>query len=243
MFKTGLVVALSFMWALCAHGKVLYTGSSTPGSQGWLGPIAGAETVDPGGFVRLDTTASRFIQGGYGLIEPLLESSPGFRLDFTVRVDSEAHTRDDRAGFSVIVTDGAKHGIEIGFWPSLIWPQQLTFAHDPTKQVGFDTSAMTDYSLTVIGGHYQLSAGGNELLAGNTVFYDAPGPLGSDFPYRTPHVLFFGDDTTSASAKFSLQSVELTAVPEPRMFSLLCAGLALLMWTLRRGARAPIHHS
>jgi len=31
MFRAGLV-ALSFMWALCAHGKVLYTGDSTPGS-------------------------------------------------------------------------------------------------------------------------------------------------------------------------------------------------------------------
>jgi hypothetical protein len=109
--------------------------------------------------------------------------------------------------------------------------------------VEFDTSAMTDYSLTVIGSHYELRANGNKLLDGGTVFYDAPGLLGSDFPYRTSHVLFFGDDTTSASAKFSLQSVELTTVPEPRLLGLLCAGLALLAWTLRRSARTPTLHS
>ena len=242
MFRVGLV-ALSFMCALCAHGKVLYTGDSTPGSQGWLGPIAGTQALDPGGFVTLDTSASQLIQGGYGLIEPLLESNPGFRLDFTARVDSEAHSKNNRAGFSLIVTDGAKHGIELGFWEDQIWSQNVDFALPPSNQVSFDTTAMTDYSLTVIGSHYQLRAGGNELLAGDTVFYDAPGLLGSDFPYRTPHVLFFGDDTTSASAKFSLQSVELTTVPEPRLLSLLCVGLGLLMWTLRRGARTPIHQS
>jgi hypothetical protein len=242
MFRAGLI-ALSIMWAVSAHGKVLYTGSSTPGSQGWLGPLAGTQTLDPGGFVTLDTNASPLIQGGYGLIEPLLESGPGFRLDFTARVDSEAHTSDDRAGFSLIVTDGAKHGIEIGFWTNLIWPQELGFSHNQGQEVGFDTSAMTVYSLTVIGEHYELSAGGNKLLVGDTVFYDAPGLLGSDFPYRTPHVLFFGDDTTSASAKFSLQSVELTTVPEPRMLGLLCAGLALLAWTLRRRADMPIQSS
>ena len=97
MFRAGLV-ALSLVWALCAHGKVLYTGSSTPGSQGWFGPIAGTQTLDPGGFVTLDTTASGLIQGGYGRIEPLLDSSPGFRLDFTARVISEAHDNNDRAG-------------------------------------------------------------------------------------------------------------------------------------------------
>jgi len=51
MFKAGLV-ALSFMWALCAHAKVLYTGSSTPASQGWFGPLAGTQTLDPSGSSR-----------------------------------------------------------------------------------------------------------------------------------------------------------------------------------------------
>jgi hypothetical protein len=243
MFKAGLV-ALSFMWALCAHGKVLYTGSSTPASQGWFGPLAGTQTLDPGGFVTLNTSASGPIQGGYGRIEPLLESSPGFRLDFTARVISEVHDRNDRAGFSLIVTDGAKHGIEIAFWEKQIWPQNVGFSHAASQEVAFDTAAMTDYSLTVIGGHYQLNANGQKLFAGTTVFYDANGLVfAPDIPYRTPHVLFFGDDTTSASATFSLQSVTLTTVPEPGILAVLCAGLAVLTCRVGRTARRAIQHT
>jgi hypothetical protein len=237
--RAGLVL-LSLMWALSAQGGVLYTGTSTPGSQGWLGPLAGTETLDPNGFVTLDTTLDSSVQGGYGLIEPLLQSSPGFTLSFTARIDGETHDNGDRAGFSLIVTDGAKHGIEVGFWGSMIWPQKVGFSRDQTKQVEFDTSAMTTYSLTVIGGHYKLTAGNRTLLAGDTVFYDAPGLLGGDFPYRTPHVLFFGDDTSSASARFALQSVELTVVPEPGTVGFLCAGIVLIAWGLRRSASAAV---
>jgi hypothetical protein len=223
--------AVLLMGALCAHGKVLYSGSSKPAAQGWLGPFAGTETLDPGGFVTLDTPGA--LPAGYGRIEPLLESTPGFRLDFTAQLISETHGKPDRAGFSVIVTDGSKHGIEIGFWDGFVWPQMPGFFRDQSHTVPFDTATMTQYSLTVLGAHYQLVAGGTQLLAGDTIFYDAPGFLGGDVPYRTAHALFFGDDTGSASAKFALQAIEITAVPEPRSALLLCSGMAMLVLALR----------
>jgi hypothetical protein len=234
MIRAVLAAVLSLL-VLDAQAKVLYDGSSAPSSQGWSGPVLLTPTLDPAGFVTLDTTPVSFVQDGFTRIEPLLKSSPGFRLDFTVRVDAESHVSDNRAGFSVIVTDGSKHGVEIGFWQQSIWAQQPGFLHDAQHEAAFDTGAMTPYSLTVLGGHYTLAAGGKTLIAGDTVFYDAPGLLGGDFPYRTPHVLFFGDDTTSAAARFSLQRVVVTSVPEPSA-ALFSAALLMLagLWIQRR---------
>jgi hypothetical protein len=227
MIKAGLIAMLC-AWSLCAQGKVLYTGSSLPSGQGWFGPFAGTQTLDAAGFVTLDTT--EVVQGGYGLIEPLLSSNaPGVRLDFTVKLESETHNSNDRAGLSIIVTDQTKHGIEIGFWSDRVWAQQLGFTHG--AEALFNTGALTDYSLTIVGGTYTLAAGGTSLLSGSTLFYDAPGlpPPFSNIPYRTANILFLGDDTTSASAKFDLKSVSLSPVPEPAVSLLLCVGLVLLV--------------
>jgi hypothetical protein len=223
------VIALLSACSVCAHAKLLYTGTSAPSSQGWTGPFVAAQTLDPAGFVTLDTTSSPQLQDGYARIEPLLSSTPGFQLDFTARLESETHDKNDRAGFSLIVTDQNKHGIELGFWGNEIWAQQLGFTHGASAL--FTTTQMTDYRLTMVGDSYALSAGGNTLLSGNTIFYDAPGLFGGNFPYRTPNVLFFGDDTTSASARFSLKSVSITAVPEPSaafMLALLLGAIAML---------------
>ena len=239
------LIALLCTWTLCAQAKVLYTGTSVPGSQGWAGPFFVLPQLDPAGFVRLDTTTSSALQDGYARTEPLLRSDPGFRIDFTAKVESETHGNNNRAGFSMIVTDQNKHGIELGFWTDHVWAQnfQLINGTVPTFTHGTDatfvTTDMTDYSLTVVGGHYTLRAGGTQLFNGDTIFYDAPGLLGSDVPYRTPNVLFFGDDTTSAAAKFDLKSVSVVTVPEPAALSFLGLGLAFLVFAARasRGHR------
>ncbi|MEP7134155.1 MAG: hypothetical protein ABI904_04400 [Chloroflexota bacterium] len=46
---------------------------------------------------------------------PILDRTVGVRVNFTVQVDSEAHTNNDRAGFSVIILDKAAKGIETIF--------------------------------------------------------------------------------------------------------------------------------
>jgi hypothetical protein len=238
MIKSGLF-ALLCVCSCCAQGKVLYTGTALPASEGWFGPLVTVPTLDPAGFVRLDTTASSAIQDGYGRLEPLLDSTPGFRLDFTAKLESETHSDTNRAGFSVIVTDQNKHGVEIGFWSDQVWAQKLGFTHDTFKT--FNTTALTDYSLTIIGNTYKLSAGGTTLLSGDTVFYDADGlPFAPDVPYRTPNILFFGDDTTSAAARFDLKSVSIVSVPEPAtpLSIALCVTLLLLV---RRDKRARRH--
>lgn len=229
------VIALLSACSVCVQAKLLYTGTSAPSTQGWAGPIAAPQTLDPAGFVTLDTTAFPQLQDGYARIEPLLSSTPGFQLEFTARLESETHNNNDRAGFSLIVTDQNKHGIELGFWSNEIWAQQPGFTHGASAL--FSTTQMTDYRLTIVADTYTLSAGATTLLSGNTIFYDAPGLFGGDLPYRTPNVLFFGDDTTSAAARFSLESVALTAVPEPSAaftLALLLVPVAVLVRIRRR---------
>ena len=239
MFRAGLV-ALSFMWALCAHGKVLYTGSSTPGSQGWLGPIAGTQTLDPGGFVTLDTSASPLLQGGYGLIEPLLESSPGFRLDFTARVDNETHSNDDRAGFSLHRhrRRQARDRDRLLGRPDLAAECRLLSRSKPRGD--FDTSAMTDYSLTVIGSHYELRAERQRtagrrhrlLRCARSARKRFPVPHPARSVLRRRHHFGFCEVLPAIGRAHDRAGAAL--------LGLLCAGLALLTWTLRRSARTPI---
>ena len=53
--------------------------------------------------------------------------------------------------------------------------------------------------------------------------------------YRTPNFLFFGDNTSSAQAVFGISYAAITtAVPEPRVWALMLAGLGLLGFVARR---------
>ncbi len=210
---------------------MLYDGSTLPAAQGWFAfvPLPGTQSLNPG-FVEVDTTQN--LQAGFFRIEPLLSSSPGFRLDFDLRVVSEGHIKDDRAGLSLIAIDENKHGIELGFWSDQIFAQNLGFTHG--EQMALDTtSALTSYSLIVLGDDYSLTANnaaGVKHLSGKTRFYNAPGLFGGDVPYKTAHALFIGDDTTSAAAKFDWHSMRVTSVPEPQpyLFGLVAAVFSIL---------------
>jgi PEP-CTERM motif len=240
------IVAMLALAAPGANATVLYDGSSFPSAQGWLALApSGAQTLGSG-YVNLNTSASASIQAGYGRVEPTLDSTVGFRLDFTAQLVSEDHGGDlNRAGFSVIVTDQTKHGIEISFWDGAIWVQDFGFVHG--HEIEFTTTAAANYSLTVIGSSYSFVAGSGasaKALSGTTVSYDANGlpfPF-QDVPYRTANVLFFGDDTTSASASFNLMQVSLAPVPEPSVLATMAAGLAGLaaLAFIRRARVLPL---
>jgi len=221
-------------FALCgmpaAGATVLYDGAALPASEGWLSFSTGGPPTLGSGFVGLDTSSNPAIQGGYARLDQDLDSGTGFELSFAVQIVSEAHADNNRAGFSLIVMDDTRHGIELGFWQDHIWAQALGFTH--AEDIAFDTTSMTHYDLIVTGGSYRLIAGTGAAaitLSGATRFYDAPGLVfAPDFPYRTPNAIFLGDDTTSAAGSFDLASVSVQAVPEPVIATMLAAGLMAL---------------
>ncbi|HEX5838174.1 MAG TPA: hypothetical protein VFY26_10120 [Anaerolineales bacterium] len=142
---------------------------------------------------------------------PILDSTAGFQVYFTVRVEDETHTSDHRAGFSFIVLGQDGRGIELGFWEDQIWAQ----ADDRTgglfsraESIPFPVSAgLTEYQVTVMGDVYSLAANGETILTGPLREYSAFS--GFPDPYETPNFLFLGDNTTSAQARARLRFVSI----------------------------------
>ena len=142
---------------------------------------------------------------------PILDRTVGVRVNFTLQVDSEAHTNNDRAGFSVIILDKDAQGIELSFWENEIWVKgdDATgglFKHG--EGIAFGTSALTDYQVIFMGDKYTLTANAELLLTGPLRDYSAF--AGFPDPYETPNFLFLGDNTTSAQARVRLRFVSVT---------------------------------
>jgi len=142
---------------------------------------------------------------------PILDRTVGVRVNFTVQVDSEAHTNNDRAGFSVIILDKAAQGIELSFWENEIWVKSDDgtgglFKHG--EGIAFGTSALTEYQVIFMGDTYTLTANAEPLLTGPLRDYSAF--AGFPDPYETPNFLFLGDNTTSAQARVRLRFVSVT---------------------------------
>lgn len=165
--------------------------TSISGTDTYAGWVAGAATTD--GF-------------------PVLDSTVGFQVNFTLQVESEIHESGNRSGFSVIILDNNAKGIEMSFWQNEIWVQHDDntgglFTHG--EGVAFDTTAtLTDYQVTVIGGLYTLTANAQPLLTGTIRDYSAFDRFPD--PYETPNFLFLGDDTTSAQARVRLRFLSVT---------------------------------
>jgi len=211
-----------------AQASVLYDGSlgSKPGAQGWTTVLLpGATESVSGGAVVLNTAIGNALQSGYSRSVPI-DSGQGFSLSFTTQLLSEAHSGSaNRAGFSVILLDGAHQGVELGFWTDQIWAQTLDSLNHFVKaeSASIDTTALTHYQLTVYGGNYALRANGSPLLSGQMRDYSPSGvPV-----YALENFIFFGDDTTSAKAVVKIASVGTQAggVPEPPPWALLLGGL------------------
>jgi hypothetical protein len=142
---------------------------------------------------------------------PILDQTVGTRVNFTMQMDSEAHTNNDRAGFSVIILDKAAKGIELSFWENEIWVKSDDatgglFKHG--EGIAFATSALTDYQVLFMGDTYTLTANAEPLLTGPLRDYSAF--VGFPDPYQTPNFLFLGDNTTSAQARVRLRFVSVT---------------------------------
>jgi len=222
---------------------VLYDGSKNnrPDDQGWRYLVSGGSATQTpnNGATTLDTSSGKGVFAGYFAAKggflgssapvPELDRAVGYTVSFTAQVELEDHSgsdrnsdgKDDRAGFSLIVLSSDKRGIELGFWEDRIWAQE-DGAHVPpdgnlfTQAEGapFDThSARVPYTLTVQGDSYALSSAGTPILSGKLRDYTAFNGLIN--PYKTPNLIFLGDDTSSASVTIQLAYVTVGPIDLP----------------------------
>lgn len=217
----SLALALS---ATAASAVVLYDGLSspyqTPKEQTWLyqaTAIATAPTATAtnNGTV-LDTGNSNNYAGYFKQTPIILDRAKGYTVSFRLKVHSESHAASNRAGFSIIVMsnqgagESQPYGVELGFWTTQIWAQSPTFTKMETATYNTQALAHT-YHLKVSGNQYNLFVDNvtTPILQGPLRQYTGyTPPPGYPNPYKTPNLLFWGDNTTSANARVTLMKVE-----------------------------------
>ena len=143
---------------------------------------------------------------------PSLDLAAGFQLDFTIQVENESHTNNNRAGFSVIILSEDARGIELAFWQNEIWAQNDDatgglFTHGESASFP-TTNGAINYQLIVVNDSYTLTANGASILTGPLRDYSKF--EGFPDPYQSLNFLFVGDDTTSAQARIQLSYVSVT---------------------------------
>jgi uncharacterized repeat protein (TIGR02543 family) len=168
------------------------------------------------GKTLFDTTSSINYYAGFtgkADVVPTLDPSTGFKLTFTLQIEEETHTSNDRAGWSVILLGKDKKGIEVGFWTDTVWVQ----ADDPlfthSESVAFDTTgSLKTYELSIQGTTYTLKTGGTTLLTGLTRDYTAfDPPTGLPNFYQQANFVFLGDNSSRGMAKASISSVAIAS--------------------------------
>jgi len=235
-FLIAPVAAVLTAWACGPVGAaVLYDAAlgTAPAAQGWTTQGIGAAPVQSvaAGTYRLDTTGTGVLTFGSGLVSALpLDAASGYDLSFSLQVMSEAHSSDNRAGFSVLAVGAdPRKAIELAFWSGHVWAYDYDglaadrFVHG--ADAAFDTaSALQTYTLSVRHQQFTLFSGGSTLLSGALRDYTASGLP----PYATPNLLFFGDDSSRGTSVTQLGFVSLSPVPESASAALWLAGLAVL---------------
>lgn len=215
-----------------AQQRVIYNGltGQTPGQQGWLyragsdkppyivtAPLP-VQTPSFQGTI-LDSGNNNNVAGYFLSSSTPLDRQKGYTLRFRVQVNSESHISENRAGFSVLVVNKPLPGetqpyaLELGFWQNNIWAYNVGFTRG--ENVNFNTTASQTYILFVKGTTYRLYIAGSNtpILQGQLRQYTGfQAPLGLPNPYTTPNLIFFGDDTSSATSKFTLGMVILNAL-------------------------------
>lgn len=236
------IVLLIMLNSITSADVVLYNAAlgTTPGEQGWISVIGGANEAVSGGLLNLNTSADQDEQAGYfsespfnGALEhpnmPVLDLTPGFTVRFDLEIVSETHAarddngdgKDDRAGFSLITISEDLRGLELAFFENRVWAyadasEGASSLFTQAEGVDFDTTELTTYDLVFDPTGYELFASGESILSGDLRNYNPSGvPVLFD-PYDNPSFLFFGDDTSSASSHSRIGTVQvLAAVPEP----------------------------
>ncbi len=202
------------------------------------------QIADVAGFT---THVPNLLSPGFAYVHPNLaplDRNAGFEVDFTLRIIDEQHSSADRAGFSVTVLSSVASpgppGIELSFWKNEVWAQNAGFTHGESSGVFDTTTGEIPYRLLVSGDSYQLLASGNQILSGSLRDYSAFNggpPFNTGFPYNQTNFLFFGDDTSSASANLQIQSIQV--VPEPEALVIATIGCAILLIPLSANRLFP----
>jgi hypothetical protein len=235
----GAAVLLGATTAQAQLTELYIPQNGTPGSQGWLPLVQGTPGTTQLGSdsFQLNTLADEATQHGYFRFSPVaLDTATGFMLTFNLRVDGSTTSSTNRGGFSLVLVgnDPAK-SLELVFSSNEVFAYDYN-GGDPDRFVrGASTSLMANvpysYVLTVANDAYNLNINGQNLLSGSLVDY-----TGQGLPYTTPNFVFFGDDTSRASANAYLGPLVLAStVPEPARAWLWLPGLLLLAGWL--GAR------
>lgn len=241
-----------FCRSASAEFVVLFDGNGLPANQNWLsfasngvftGGTATQTPVATG--VRLQTDGA--VSAGYGSYTPFsqlnnaafpsLNRTSGFELNFSLALASEGHANNNRAGFSVTLLGSDARGIELGFWDTRIWAQEVGFTQ--SEAVNIVTTVPRDYRLRIENDTYSLFSGANQLLSGGVRNYAAFG-----LPYSLPNMLFLGDNTSSGAADVTLGAItlqsNLAAVPEPTSVLTLVVTV-VLFFGLNRKRRLRLH--
>ncbi len=263
-FRRWLAISVLLLTSSAGAGATTVTlfdaaPGSLPGSQGellfcaevlCLGRPESAWVTSAGAGIGavFDTTPSNTPRLGYANYIPLLSPLPtlaldrttGVNLDFELQVNLEEHAGVNRSGFSIIVITDDLLGVELGFWQDAgagigeIWAQEAGFTH--AEGAAYDTSsALTSYSLQILGSGYSLLADGAPLLSG--ALRDLSGVASLDV-YGIPNYLFIGDNTTSARSQVLLGDITLTTamVPLPPSIVLMLGACIGLLFQRRRSA-------
>jgi hypothetical protein len=238
----GLCLAALMLGTTAARAQLteLYVPQNgTPGSQGWLPLVQGtpgSTQLGPDTF-QLNTLADEATQHGFFRFSPVaLDTAAGFMLTFNLRIDGSSTSSINRGGFSlVLVGKDPTRSLELAFSANEVFAYDYV-AGDPDRFVrgasaGLMANVPYSYVLTVANDAFNLNINGQNLLSGGLVDY-----TGQGLPYTTPNFVFFGDDTSRASANAYLGPLVLTStVPEPARAWLWLPGLLLLAGWL--GAR------
>lgn len=228
--KTSLVtIAISSIWlagATSASAVSIYNGlslpSQTPAQQGWLYQGTSISTAPSATATTAGTilnTGNSLNYSGYFKQSPInLDRNTGYSIKLSIKVNSESHSNNNRAGFSLLVMSNSvtgetqPYGIELGFWTNSIWAQNVGFTRG--ENVAFNTtSAVNNYNLSVQGLNYKLYVNGSTtpILQGTLRQYTGfTPPPGYSNPYKTEKLIFMGDDTTSATGKVTIANVDVS---------------------------------
>src|SRR4051812_13960302 len=194
-FRVGLFVVL--LTALASHAQVLYdpTQGNLPDAQGWSYLALATPITDPPQVTRnfdsgttqavLNTQADRGDRAGYSSHNPFTNTKlPAFpvlpvgtKLSFNLDIHGESHdarddngdTKIDRAGFSVIALLSNGKGVELGFFPNMVWGYDYAgglFLHAEEAAQDTTLGAGQNYELLLGASTYTLSVNGSPLLTG-----------------------------------------------------------------------------
>lgn len=217
MKKVLVILAL----AVPLKAGVLYDAElgTLPGQQRWTylpDPLnAQATQTAPDGFAATLNTPTASDKAGYfSGLPPFFPNHPGvgtlnratgITLNFRVRLREESHANTNRAGFSVIVITSDLKGLELGFWSDEIWAQSDSpmFTHGEGVKMGVANKVLR-LALRLEGDGYTLTDDSGVILSGPLRNYSSFGA-----PYSFPNFVFFGDDTTSASARVEISRIAL----------------------------------